>query len=82
MSRWEREECRELRVKLSDAAQIERLLQFLAMDSNIVVSRIDRDEVEVSFLGSLNTSAQAMQSHLRVQLWVAANPDVVAIVQR
>ena len=70
-----------MRIKLSDADQLHRLLAFLAFDSNVVVSQIARDEVEVSFLGSLNTNAQVMQSELRLKLWLAAHPDVIAVLQ-
>jgi hypothetical protein len=71
-----------LRIKLSDPAQVQRLLAFLAMDSNVVVSQIALDEVELSFLGSLNTEAQVLASELRVQLWLAAHPDVIAVMQK
>jgi hypothetical protein len=67
-----------LRIKLSDATQLERLLSYLAFDSNVIVTQVEVDEVEVSFLGSLNTSAQVMQSELRLRLWLAAHPDVIA----
>jgi hypothetical protein len=67
-----------MRIKLSDATQLERLLSYLAFDANVIVSQVGRDEVEVSFLGSLNTSAQVMQSELRLRLWLAAHPDVIA----
>ena len=67
-----------MRIKLSDATQLERLLSYLAFDSNVIVSQVAPDEVEVSFLGSLNTSAQVMQSELRLRLWLAAHPDVIA----
>jgi hypothetical protein len=70
-----------LRIKLSDANQLQRLLAFLAFDANVVVSQIALDEVEVSFLGSLNTSAQIMQSELRLKLWLASHPDVIAVMQ-
>jgi len=67
-----------MRIKLSDATQLARLLSYLAFDSNVIVSQVAPDEVEVSFLGSLNTSAQVMQSELRLRLWLAAHPDVIA----
>jgi hypothetical protein len=70
-----------MRIKLSDASQLQRLLSFLAFDANVVVTQIARDEVEVSFLGSLNTSAQVMQSELRLKLWLASHPDVIAVLQ-
>ena len=70
-----------MRIKLSDAGQVERLLTFLAFDSNVIVTQIAIDEVEVSFLGSLNASAQVMQSELRLRMWLAAHPDVIAVMQ-
>jgi hypothetical protein len=70
-----------MRIKLSDATQLERLLNYLAFDANVIVTQIALDEVEVSFLGSLNTSAQVMQSELRLRLWLAAHPDVIAVMQ-
>jgi len=70
-----------LRIRLSDPSQLDRLLTFLEFDANVIVSQIADNEVEVSFLGSLNTTAQMMQSELRVRLWLASNPDVIAILQ-
>jgi len=70
-----------LRIRLSDPSQLDRLLTFLEFDANVIVSQIADNEVEVSFLGSLNTAAQMMQSELRVRLWLASNPDVIAIMQ-
>ena len=70
-----------MRIRLSDAGQLEQLLSFLAFDPNVIVSRIAFNEVEVSFLGSLNTSAQMMESELRLRLWLASHPDVIAVMQ-
>jgi hypothetical protein len=70
-----------MRIRLSDESQLEQLLSFLAFDPNVIVSRIAADEVEVSFLGSLNTSAQMMESELRLRLWLASHPDVIAVMQ-
>ena len=70
-----------MRIKLSDKSQLHQLLSFLAFDPNVVVSQIAQDEVEVSFLGSLNTSAQVMQSELRLKLWLTSHPDVIAVMQ-
>jgi hypothetical protein len=70
-----------MRIRLSDEGQLEQLLSFLAFDANVVVSRIAPDEIEVSFLGSLNTSAQMMESELRLRLWLASHPDVIAVMQ-
>jgi len=56
-------------------------LAFLAFDANVIVTRIELDEVEVSFLGSLNTTAQMMESELRLRLWLSSHPDVIAVMQ-
>jgi len=70
-----------VRIRLSDAEQLDKLLAFLAFDPNVVVSKIGVQEVELSFLGSLNTTAQMMESELRLRMWLAANPDVIAVMQ-
>jgi hypothetical protein len=70
-----------LRIKISDERQLERLLGFLEFDPNVVVTQLGPDEVEVSFLGSLNTSAQMMESELRLRLWLSSHPDVIAVMQ-
>ena len=70
-----------MRIRLSDESQLEQLLSFLAFDPNVIVSRLASNEVEVSFLGSLNTSAQMMESELRLRLWLASHPDVIAVMQ-
>src|SRR5262249_31981860 len=64
-----------------DEGQLEQLLAFLSFDPNVVVSRLAPDEVEVSFLGSLNTAAQMMESELRLRLWLASHPDGIAVMQ-
>jgi hypothetical protein len=53
----------------------------LAFDSNVVVTQIADDEVEVSFLGSLNTNAQQMQTELRLRSWIAAHPASIVVVR-
>jgi hypothetical protein len=70
-----------VRIKLSSAGHVEQLLAFLAFDTNVIVTQIASDEVEVSFLGSLNANAQVMQSELRLRMWLAAHPDVIAVMQ-
>jgi len=70
-----------LRVKLSDPALLGRLKAFLAFDTNVVVTQIGDDEVEVSFLGSLNTNAQQMQTELRLRAWIGAHPASIVVVR-
>jgi hypothetical protein len=77
---WQRRG-KDLRVKLSDPALLQRLKAFLAFDSNVVVTQIGDDEVEVSFLGSLNANAQQMQTELRIRAWIAANPGSVVVMR-
>lgn len=69
-----------MRIRISDAGQLERLLDFLAFDSNVIVTQLAADEVELSFLGSLNTSAQMMHSERRLRLWLGSHPDVIAVM--
>ena len=70
-----------LRIKLSDPAQLDKLLAFLSFDANAVVTQVARDEVELSFLGSLNVTAQMMESELRLRLWLTSHPDVIAVLR-
>jgi len=68
-------------VKLANPAMMNRLLVYLAFDPNVVVNTIAEDEVEVSFLGSLNTDAQRMHTELRLRAWIAANPEAIAVLR-
>ena len=70
-----------MRVKVSNPALVRRLEQFLTFDSNVVLTRLGEDEVEVSFLGSLNTTAQQMQTELRLRAWMAANPGSIVVMR-
>jgi hypothetical protein len=70
-----------VRVKVSSPALLQRLLAYLAFDSNVIATKIGEDEVEVSFLGSLNTSAQHMETELRLRAWLAAHPEAIVVVR-
>jgi hypothetical protein len=70
-----------MRIKLSDQSLLQKLLAFLEFDPNVIVTQLGPDEVEISFLGSLNTSAQMMESELRLRMWLASHPDVIAVMQ-
>lgn len=69
-----------VRIKLSEPSMLRKLLLVLAFDPSAVVTQLSDDEIEVSFLGSLNTSAQQMESELRLRAWLAAHPDVIAVI--
>ena len=70
-----------MRVKLSKPGLIRGLLAEFAFDANVVVTQIADDEVEVSFLGSLNTNAQQMQTELRLRAWIGAHPASIVVVR-
>ena len=70
-----------MRVKVSSPDQIRRLVAYLSFDPNVVVTQLGDDEVEVSFLGSLNANAQHMHTELRLRAWISANPDAVVVVR-
>ena len=70
-----------MRVKVSNPELVRRLELFLTFDENDIVTRIAADEVEVSFLGSLNANAQQMQTELRIRAWIAANPGSVVVMR-
>jgi len=69
-----------LRIKVSDRTQLAQLIQFLTLDPDALVNRVTDEEIEIAFVGSLNTWAQATETMLRVHAWLAANPHVVATV--
>jgi hypothetical protein len=70
-----------MRVKVSNPALLRGLLAEFAFDANVVVTQLSEDEVEVSFLGSLNASAQQMETELRMRAWLAAHPDAIVVVR-
>jgi hypothetical protein len=70
-----------VRVKVSNPALLRGLLAEFAFDANVVVTQLSEDEVEVSFLGSLNASAQQMETELRMRAWLAAHPAAIVVVR-
>lgn len=70
-----------MRVKVSEPGLLRGLLAELAFDPNVVVTQLADDEFEVSFLGSLNASAQQMETELRLRAWLAAHPDAVVVMR-
>jgi len=70
-----------VRIKLSEPSMLQKLLRVLAFDPTVIVTQLSEDEIEVSFAGSLNTSAQMMETELRLRAWLAANPDVIAVMR-
>jgi hypothetical protein len=69
-----------VRITVANPAQRGRLLTFLSLDPTVVVTPVGEREIEVSFLGSLNVSAQRRELELRLRAWLGENPDVDAVV--
>jgi hypothetical protein len=67
-----------VRIKLADSSKLPKLIEFLTTDADAYVTQISADEIEVGFVGSLNSGAQHMTTELRLRGWLQANPDVVA----
>jgi len=70
-----------VRIKLSEPSMLQKLLRVLAFDLTVIATQLSEDEIEVSFAGSLNTSAQMMETELRLRAWLAAHPDVIAVMR-
>lgn len=48
-----------MRIKVFDSAQLRSLVQFLTFDQNVLLTTISDTEIEVGFVGSLNTWAHS-----------------------
>ena len=69
-----------MRIKLSDPTQLPSLVRFLSFDQNVLVTTISENEVEVGFVGSLNSHAQQTETEHRLRDWTSSHPDVVAVL--
>jgi hypothetical protein len=67
-----------VRIKLADSSKLPKLIEFLTTDDDAYITQIGANEIEVGFVGSLNSGAQHMATELRLRGWLQANPDVVA----
>ena len=67
-----------MRIKLWDPAQLHSLVRFLEFDQNVLVTMIGESEIEVGFVGSLNSRVQQTETERRLQDWTSSHPDVVA----
>jgi len=69
-----------VRIHVSRPESLRRLEMFLAIDTEAVVTPLEGDALEISFLGSRNEWAQRKELELRLRSWLASHPDVVAVV--
>ena len=56
------------------------LARFLTFDQNVLVTAIGDSEIEVGFIGSLNSGAQQRETELRLRSWMELHPDAVAVI--
>ena len=70
-----------MRIKLSDPAQMRSLARFLTFDQNVLVTAIGDSEIEVGFVGSLNSWAQQRETELRLRAWMELHPDAIATIR-
>lgn len=69
-----------MRIKVSDPALLRSLVQFLTFDQNVLITTLSESEIEVGFVGSLNSWAQQRETELRLRSWMDSHPDAVAVV--
>jgi hypothetical protein len=69
-----------MRIKVSDPRRLRQLRAFLAFDPDAQVTVLSDDELELWFLGSRNVWAQEMETELRLRLWLAMHPEVIAVL--
>ena len=61
-----------MRIRLSDPAHLDDLIETLASEPDAVIGRVGENEVEVSLLGSYADDAMRMELYLRLRAWEAA----------
>ena len=67
-----------MRIKLSDAAYMRSLVRFLEFDQTVVVTAIGEAEIEIGFVGSLNSHAQQAEAERRLSDWASSHPGAFA----
>ncbi len=56
--------------------QLHSLVRFLTFDQNVLVTTLSESEIEVGFVGSLNTWAQQRETELRLRSWMDSTPTL------
>jgi hypothetical protein len=69
---------RQMKIWISDARLLPSLLTFLSVRSDLVVERLNDQEVEASVVGSFGEKAHRRQLELLLQAWRAAHPAAEA----
>jgi hypothetical protein len=60
-----------VRVRLEHREELGRLVALLEFDPDAIVTTIDVDEVEVSYVGSLSERAQRERLEARLRTWLS-----------
>jgi hypothetical protein len=61
-----------MRIEIEDPTVLPDLLEYLRAHAHVVADRVGPRELEVSLLGSRNSSARRLELELLVQAWHAA----------
>ena len=61
-----------MRIRVSDAAAVDELIEYLESRVETIVERIDDHELDVALLGSYNPDAMQMQLDLLIRAWESA----------
>lgn len=61
-----------MRIRLTDPARIQDLIDFLESRTDAIVDQVSEDELEVSLLGSYSHDAMQMELYLRIRAWETA----------
>jgi hypothetical protein len=61
-----------MRLRISNSALILELIEFLDSRAEMVIERVDENEIEVSLLGSYGREGQRMALDLLVRAWEAS----------
>jgi hypothetical protein len=65
-----------VRIRVSDPAAVEDLVEFLRRRPDCVAARVSHDEVEANLLDSQRLEFSRLELDLRLQLWRADHPGV------
>jgi hypothetical protein len=60
-----------VRVRLEHREELDRFVALLQFDPDAIVTAIDEDEVEVSYVGSLSERAQRERLEERLREWMS-----------
>ena len=69
-----------MQIHVSDDTQVSSLLAFLRERVHVIADQVGPNEVEVSLLGSMNTTKRRLELDLMLQLWRATHEHVETLI--